>query len=348
MSVRRALERLSVRLLLLLTLIAGAAFAQPMAAIRLTHLSPDAPQFDLVIDRQLFMRDISYGQVTPYSSLPAGQHEISVFPHRLPDTPGDEADEGPQMLEPITILVNLEDGMYYTLAISGFYERTALAADSGSLAVDVEPSEASVAVTGPRGYSESFRGDRALSELEPGTYTIRAEYQDHQPATLEITVQPNETSAVSITLQEGEGGPTQTSPRPGTEGTAPAWRPIELHVFRDELSIVPPPGGSRIRLVHLAPATTSVDLLAIPADGGGEPIILASDLTFPNGTAYARLPGRLFTLQVRLAGTDAILTQVRDVTIRAGGVYTLFLVREPADNYLRLIPAVDMLLSVRR
>ena len=326
------------------------AAAQPTAAIRLLHLSPDAPQFDMVVDRQLFMTDVSYGEVSPYQSLPAGQHEISVWPHRLPDAATSEEAAGPQALEPITILVDLEDGGYYTLAISGFYQEPAEEEASGNLAVEVDPPRASVRVTGPRGFEQTFEGERVLSELEPGVYTVRADFEGYQPATFEMSVQENQTSTVSITLQEGEG--QGQAPERATEtvsdGSVARWRPVELHAFRDELGVVPPPGGSRVRLVHLSPLTGPVDLLAIPADGAGEPAVLASGLEFPNAAEYMRLPGDSYTFQVRLAGADAILAQVRDVTVPAGGVYSFFLVQEPADNYLRLVPSVDALLPLRR
>lgn len=325
----------------------GWSAAQPMAAIRLTNLSPDAPQFDLVVDRQLFMRDVSYGEVSAYNSLPAGQHEISVYPHRLPESAAGGDQEGPQALEPITILLDLEDGGYYTLAISGFYEEPVVGAASGSLAVEVDPPEATVVVSGPRGFVQSFQGERVLDPLEPGSYTVRAEYQGHQPATFEIGVQQDQVSTVSISLQEGEDSPDDSSIEAATGG-ALGWRPLELHAFRDDLGAVPPPGGSRVRIIHLSPSTNPVDLLAIAGEEGGEPAMLASGLSFPNASPYTRLAGRVYTLQVRLEGADAILTQVRDVAFQPGGVYTIFLVREPADNYLRLIPAVDMLLSVRR
>lgn len=334
--------------LLLLLLFAGWGYSQPMAALRLAHMSPDAPRVDLVIDRQLFLRDVPYGQITSYMALPAGQHEVSVYPHRLPG--GQEPEqEGPRSLEPLTMLVDLDDGMYYTLAISGFYQRPSGEGESGSLSIDVDPGGAAVQVDGPRGYSESFAGEGViLRELEPGSYSVRADAEGYLPAVFEIEVRPNETATVSISLQEGEGEDPATATGARAQGTAARWRPLELHAFRDGLGEAPPPGGSRIRLIHLSPSTTGVDLLALPVDGGGEPITLASGLTFPNGSTYARVPGREFTLQVRLAGSDAILSETPGLTIDPGAAYTLFLVREPADNYLRLIPAVDMLLSVRR
>jgi hypothetical protein len=319
-----------------------------MSGLRLAHLSPDAPRVDLVIDHRLFLRDVSYGQVTPYTALTSGQHEISVYPHRLPDGPAGEGGDGPQLLEPITMLVELDEGMYYTVAVSGFYQSPSGGEESGALAVDVEPPEASVTVTGPRGFSRRFRGAEVLSGLDPGDYEIHGEHEGHRSVTYQIPVRAGETATVSVSLQEGENGANDPGPQVAVDGASTRFRPLELHAFRDDLDESPPPGGSRIRLLHLSPTTVPVDLLAFPVDGGGEPVILASGLSFPNASAYGRLPGYEFTLQVRMAGTDAILSEIPELSIDPGGVYTLFLVREPADNYLRLIPSVDLLLSVRR
>jgi hypothetical protein len=332
-------------LLALLAVVVGSAAAQPLAALRLAHMSPDAPRVDLVIDHQLFQRDIAYGQITQYDSLPAGQHEIGIYPHRLPQQGGEE--DGLRTLEPLTMLVELDEGMYYTLALSGFYQGEPGSA-TGSLAIDVEPADASVTVSGPRGFSRTVQGEAVLDGLEPGDYNIRAEHEGHRAATFEVAVRADETSTVNISLQEGDGDVAGGSPRMASRGESAGWRPIELHAFRDELRETPPPGGSRIRLIHLAPTTLPVDVLAVPVEGGGEPIVLATGLSFPNGSAFTRLVGRDFSLQIRLAGTDAILTQIPGLTIDAGGSYTFFLVREPTDNYLRMIPAVDLLLSVRR
>lgn len=337
---------LRVTMLLVLGSLLGTALGQPLAALRLSHLSPDAPRVDLVIDHQLFLRDLGYGQVTPYTTLPAGQHEISVWPHRLPNQQQPSEEDGVPALTPVTILLELDEGMYYTLALSGFYARQARL-DGGSLEVDVAPEEALVTVRGPRGFTRSFSGDSRLGDLEPGNYTIRAELAGFSPATFEITVHEADTANVSITLQEGEGGVTDSAPPPA-EAMSQQWRPIELHAFRDELDEAPRPGASRIRLLHLSPGTMSIDLLALPLEGGGEPVTIAAALAFPNASAYSRLPAGEYTLQIRMAGADAILAQVQRVRIEPGGTYTFFLVREPADNFLRLIPAVDALLMVRR
>lgn len=326
-------------------LVAFSAAAQPMTAIRLSHLSPDSPAVDLVVDRQLFLRDVEYGQVTPYRALPAGQHEISVYPHRLPDD--SVTSDGSLALEPITMLVDLAEGAYYTLSVSGFYQGPA-EEGTGGLAIDVEPPEALVLITGPRGFSRSFTGQLELEGLEPGDYNLRATAPGYAPATFATEVRSDETTTVGISLQQGEEGVAEETDRLAGAEPGPTWRPVELHAFRDEFSEPPPPGGSRVRLIHLSPSTQAVDLLAIPTDQRGDPVVLASGLTFPNASSYARLPGHEYTLQIRLAGSDAILSQVEELSIEPGGVYTLFLVREPEDNFLRLVPAVDLLLHVRR
>ncbi|WP_159321581.1 hypothetical protein, partial [Klebsiella pneumoniae] len=41
----------------------------------------------------------------------------------------------------------------------------------GSLAINVQPADAQVQVTGPNGYSQSFVGGKLLTDLEPGAYT---------------------------------------------------------------------------------------------------------------------------------------------------------------------------------
>jgi hypothetical protein len=340
-------------LLAALLCVLAQGLAQPMAALRLGHLSPDAPRMDLVVDNQLFLRDVVYGQITTYSALPAGQHEISVFPHRLPNAPPPALEEGGEAvraraLEPITMLIDLDDGEYYTLAISGLYQQPQDGGATGALTIDVDPAEASVQVRGPIGYSIGFAGDRLLEELEPGSYSVRAEHAAYQPASFEVEVRAGETASIAISLQQGDERETTPARPASTAGATSGWRPVELHAFRDDLGQLPPPGGSRVRLLHMSPATRSVDLLAIPSDGGGEPVVLASGLSYPNGSAYGHLPGSEYTLQLRLAGTDAILAEVRNLSIEPGGSYTLFMVREPSDNYLRLIPAVDLLLSTRR
>lgn len=334
------------RFLLLVLLLAGwgGGLAQPLSAIRIAHASPDAPQVDVVVSRQLFLTDVEYGQVTQYRSLPAGQHEISIYPHRLSNAELEEA-EGVPALEPITVLVDLGEGEYYTLAVSGFFEPAPAGGVTGSLSVEVNPDTTTIGITGPLGYAQQFQGDTALSDLPPGDYSIVAQASGYSPANFSITVREEETATVSISLQEGESG-AQTPEVVEGRSSGVGWRPLELHVFTDALNQVPPPGGARARVIHLAPTLQGVDLLAQPVDGS-EAVLLAQNLNFPNAGQYVRFPHREYELQLRVAGAGATLQELGELQIQPGGSYTFLLVQEPEDNIVSLIPVVDQILPVR-
>ena len=71
--------------LLLAALLGGRSVGQDAAAgIRFAHQSSDAPMVDILVNDRPIALDIGFGDVTGYFALPAGRHEITVVPHRLP------------------------------------------------------------------------------------------------------------------------------------------------------------------------------------------------------------------------------------------------------------------------
>src|SRR5690625_2808185 len=244
----------------------------------MAHASPDAPQVDVVVSRQLFLTDVEYCHVTQYRSLPAGHHEFSIYPHLLSNAVLEEA-QGVPALEPITVLLGLGEGEYYELAVSGIFDPATAGGATGSLSVEVNPDTTTIGITGPLGYAQPFQGDTALSDLAPGDYSIVAQASGYSPANFSITVREEETATVSISLQEGESEAQAPEVVEG-RSSGVGWRPLELHVFADALNQVPPPGGARARVIHLAPTLQGVDLLAQPVDGS-EGGLLAQNLSFP-------------------------------------------------------------------
>jgi Domain of unknown function (DUF4397) len=87
----RALAPLLASLLGLFTLISGVMAAAPAASassgagwIRLAHLSPNAPAVDVYLynfgnpDALVVLHHVSYGTVSPYEQVPAGEYTVSM------------------------------------------------------------------------------------------------------------------------------------------------------------------------------------------------------------------------------------------------------------------------------
>jgi hypothetical protein len=48
------------------------------AQVRVTHLSPDAPAVDVLVDGDPVLEDVEFGTVSDYLELPAGEHQVSI------------------------------------------------------------------------------------------------------------------------------------------------------------------------------------------------------------------------------------------------------------------------------
>jgi len=80
------------------------------AYLRIIHLSPDAPDVNIVIDEKKIIKDISYTDSSGYVELEPGEHTII-----LTDSEGDA------LLDPVKL--NLASGSYHTVIASGLAKR---------------------------------------------------------------------------------------------------------------------------------------------------------------------------------------------------------------------------------
>jgi uncharacterized repeat protein (TIGR01451 family) len=71
----------------------------------------------------------------------------------------------------------------------------------GSLNVNVTPANAAVVVTGPSSSRSTFTGNKLLTELAPGQYTVSATAAAFTPGTADINVVAGQTSSISLILQ---------------------------------------------------------------------------------------------------------------------------------------------------
>jgi hypothetical protein len=360
--------------LLFLAFVLQSGYAQQnAAALRITHLSPDAPLIDILIDGQPAFRDVAFGTNTGYLFLTQGEHEITMYPHRHPRQPTpipqpavtaqatteDSAAEEPvparprvQPLEPITTLVTLETGGYYTVALVGFFEPPPEEGRLGNLTIQVSPEGSEITVTGPRGYLARPESDVNLANLEPGPYLIRVTHPGYQSARYEAEVLAGLGTAVSITLQRGEDPAEDivADPEEIMEASRQeqldqlVWHRTELQLYHDDIPGFPAAGLTLLRVVHASPITSGIDARAVWVAGNavaGEEQHLVADLTFPNNSPYESVPAGRYHLRFYASGTDYLIAELPDYVLEPGVIYSLYVVGNVDDDYLRLLARID-------
>jgi Domain of unknown function (DUF4397) len=327
-----------------------------LTAVRLAHVSPDAPTLDLLVDGRLRLQDVNFTEVSSYVILPAGEHELRVFPHRSPSETGsgDSATATVLAPEPFIISVNLEPGRYYTLATPGFFEPPPNQDQLGVLSLSM-PAETTATVTGPRAYATAVTGSSELSELFPGTYAITASQEGFKTAQYEAEVQPNKTAFLSIALQansEGETSNAQTLPANETVHSNEAssgleWRNVQLQLYEDKLGTFPPPGFALVRVIHTSPITSAVSVVL--ARGGqnetGTSESLVNNLSYPNETDYLAVAAGQMSFRLLASDTSQVITDLANLELNAGTIYTFFIIGTRTDNFVSVIPTIDAVLA---
>lgn len=56
------------------------------ANVRVAHMSPDAPNVDVLVDGSAALEDVPFGAVSPYLEVPAGDREVEITAAGDPDT----------------------------------------------------------------------------------------------------------------------------------------------------------------------------------------------------------------------------------------------------------------------
>ena len=317
-----------------------------LAAVRLAHFSPDAPLLDLLVDGRLRLRDLNFTGLSSYLVIPAGEHELRIQPHRAPNQ-GDSTNV--QAPEPFVISVTLEPGKYYTLVASGFFDPPPTQEQLGSLELSMTANTVAT-ITGPRGYSNTATETATLSELFPGVYTVRAGKEGYKTASYEVEVRPNETAFLSIALQaNSEGEPSEELPQVvgGNANLGLEWRKVQLQLYEDELTGFPPPGSAFVRVIHASPITPAVTV-ALARRGqndeeNNEPII--TELTYPNEADYVPVEAGRVSFRLQGATGGQTLTELENLELHSGTIYTFYIVATRDDSFVSLIPTVDALLT---
>ncbi|CAN5848447.1 hypothetical protein BH23DEI1_BH23DEI1_16960 [soil metagenome] len=333
-------------------LVAAPDAEESIAAIRFIHLSSDTPRVDVLVSGALVFRDVALFQRSEIITLPAGQHEIRVYPHRPPrrGPGGTEGNGAVRPLEPVVLILDFAAGSVTTLALAGAYEPPIEEGARGALSLRVSPAEAELTIEGPRGYRGVFQGDQFLVDLEPGPYRAVVRHAGYTSAEYETEVVASTTSLVSITLQErGDGdapdAPVQQSAQQAT------WQGLEVQPYTDAEIPLPSPGAALVRFVHAAPTVPGIDVFVrYEPDGNDDPpdTIIALEvagLASPNRSPHHEIQGGIYDLEFRIASTTSVVHSVASTEFLPGATYTIFVTADPVTNQIWLIPTVDAIVA---
>lgn len=229
-SAPRRLIALMAGLLAVVALGAGApalstaSAQQADARVRVLHASPDAPAVDVYVDGTEAISDLEFNEITDYVALPAGAHNVQVFP----------ASAGGSGTPVIAADVNLEAGKDYTVAAVGLLaeieplvledDNTAPAAGKARLrfvhaspdapAVDIFAEGAGVVVP-----NASFKQAGGYLELNAASYNLEVRATGSTTVALDL---PNVTLEAGKTYTAFATGLLEGTPALGAKLTVDA------------------------------------------------------------------------------------------------------------------------------
>ena len=312
------------------------------ANVRVAHMSPNAPNVDVLVDESAVLEDVAFGAVSQYLEVPAGERQVeitaagdsdtSVFSGPVPveaDTDytvaavgeiGDDADEA---FEPL-ILEDDNSGPESEMA-----RLRLVHASPDAPAVDV-----TVASSGDALFDGAEFGDASYVDVPAGNYTLEVR------GDTESNDGDAETSVFEGTVSVG-ANTDYTIVAAGEIGDM-ADQPFQPLVLEDDNSD-PGEDMARIRTVHASPDAPAVDV-TLAANG---------DAVFdgvPYGeSGYTAVPAGEYTLDIRgdTDSNDGDIVGSFDVNLASGQVYSAFAVGylspddEPAETPFDLVVSQD-------
>ncbi len=207
------------------------------ARVRIAHMSPDAPPVDVLVDNETVASNLSYGNVTEYANLSAGEHNVTITA------------AGDRSAVVFSGNVSFEADTNYTVTATGeisedantsfepvVFEDNFTAPGAGNASVrlvhvspDAPPVDVTVEGTNATLFDNvSFRNATAYEEVPAGNYTLEvrpATENDDGPVVATFDVTLNESTAYSA-FAAG-----YVNPADAPEGTPD--RPFELILVED-------------------------------------------------------------------------------------------------------------------
>ncbi|RDZ45481.1 DUF4397 domain-containing protein [Haloferax sp. Atlit-19N] len=151
-----------------------------MAMLRAAHLSPDAPNVDVLVDGSVALSDVPFGAVSDYLALTAGSHQVTIRATDAPDTVVfDETLDLAAGAYTAAALGELDSAAENGFAVSLLEDdRSAPADDAARVRVlhaspDAPAVDVTVAGSGDALVDGAAFGDAATVEVPAGDYTLQ-------------------------------------------------------------------------------------------------------------------------------------------------------------------------------
>jgi Domain of unknown function (DUF4397) len=301
----------------------GYGYSGPSANFQFLQASPDAPSLSLLIDGQVWIDSIHYGDGTGEIQIPAGSHTVSV----QASTPG-----GPvTVIAPATF--DFQQNNDYVMAAEGPYASISSAVfphvlstvDSAStriqflqaapnapaMAVYLTAPGAALASSTPLGSgSIAFAGATDPSDVPAGSYEIRI-----TPAG---ATTPVLFDSGSFTLFGGTDVVITALQNVGP-GTASVVLGL-VDSFDNELTLFDVSTPANVRVVN---ASADAPPLSVIANGNTASPLVPS-LAFESFTPYISLTPNAYTFSVTPASNTAQVLSTQALTLNAGDEQTIY------------------------
>ena len=298
------------------------------AAVRVAHMSPNAPNVDVYVEGDAVLEDVPFGAVSQYLDVPAGERSVEITAAGDPDTSvfsgpvpveadtsytvaaiGELGDDADQAFEPLVLEDDNSDPGGDTARVRLVH------ASPDAPAVDV-----TLASNGDALYDGVEYGGSGYVEVPAGDYTLQVRGDPES----------NDGDVVAEFDVSLAGGEVYTGFAAGylSPDDEPADTPFDLLVTQDtggSMETETESDPASVRVAHMSPNAPNVDVYV---DGSAA----LEDVPFGAVSDYLDVPAGARTVEITAAGDPDTSVFEGDVTVESGQAYTVAAAGEIGDG----------------
>jgi hypothetical protein len=297
------------------------------AMVRVAHLSPNAPNVDVLLDGSAVLEDVAFGAVSDYLEVPAGERSVEIT---AAGDPSASVFSGP---------VTVEADATYTVAAAGEvgdmadqpFEPLVLEDDNADpggdtarvrvvhASPDAPAVDVTVAASGDALFDGVAFGESGYAEVPAGDYTLE----------IRGDTESNDGDVVAAYDVSLAGGGVYTAFAAGylSPDDDPGDAAFDLLLSEDVAgsgSDTAGEGTGRVRIAHLSPNAPNVDVLL---DGSA----VLEDVAFGAVSDYLEAPAGERSVEITAAGDPSASVFSGPVTVEGGTDHTVAAVGEVGD-----------------